>query len=755
MRRARRSAKRYPSITAAQPSSAERAAGDTQQHYQTLAADYAVRLWMRVPEVRERVTDLDFAGALCELLRPHLLQTESRQLDRHIRLAGSMERDDGVSSDCFTIAGFCLDLNPRQYAGFTDWVDQLAPKLSKRLARKIYTDLLHFEDEDDEQFAFIRPLARCVRVLSRVLQLSEHECALLEYLLTLREVPALQRMFSECSCSRRDYPALLAAALCSPESAVREMLDANARLIRLQLIEIDEDGNNLSDWGGVGESLLRLRTSNVVDEQSMLEQLLQPLPAAQWRLADFPHLAAQGELIASTLRNAAACGQPGVNVLLYGAPGTGKTAFAASLAAAAGLQAYTVRSSAADGSGLARNGRLGAYALAQEALAQRRDCVLIFDEIEDVFGGDDALPFWLLGRARSMREKGHMHRVLEGNPVPALWITNDAESMDPACKRRFLLPLAFPTPPQAVRRRVVDAHLGAYLRDDRSGLLERLAADESLQPAQFDSARRLIELNPQCAAAEIIVAGIGAQRELLHGARLPRRRQRTMHVDTAFLNVSGALEPERVIAALALHGSGRLCLYGVPGTGKTEFVYHLAERLGRQLLVRRGSDLRGPYVGETEHNLAAAFAAADPAHNVLLFDEIDGFLGDRRTAAHRWELNEVNELLQQIEDYPGIFVATTNLLDQLDGAALRRFDFKLEFLPLDAEQRQRLFAREVYGDADAELPETVVRHLGALDGLTTGDYANVVRQQTLLGETANAAHFLARLMAELKARQVN
>lgn len=226
-----------------------------------------------------------------------------------------------------------------------------------------------------------------------------------------------------------------------------------------------------------------------------------------------------------------------------------------------------------------------------------------------------------------------------------------------------------------------------------------------------------------------------------------------MVADPQFLNLDGPVSPQRILDALAVSGHGRLCLHGLPGTGKTEFAHLIAQRLGRELIVRRGSDLRSCWVGETERNLAEAFATADPARSVLLIDEIDGFLGDRRTSEHHWEQGEVNELLQQMEDYPGIFVATTNLLERFDPAALRRFDFNLECRPLTSGQRRRLYAREVCGDADAQLPELVTRHLDMLDGLTPGDFANVTRQLGVFGKAKDSGRFLALLAAERNGRQ--
>ncbi len=114
---------------------------------------------------------------------------------------------------------------------------------------------------------------------------------------------------------------------------------------------------------------------------------------------------------------------------------------------------------------------------------------------------------------------------------------------------------------------------------------------------------------------------------------------------------------------------------------------------------------------------------------------MDSFLLDRRQAEHGWERTQVNELLQQIERYPGIFIAATNLMGGLDQAALRRFDYKLHFRALTPDQRLGLFARKALGDEQARVPPDWGRYLAYLPGLTQGDFATVCRQREMLGQT--------------------
>ena len=142
-----------------------------------------------------------------------------------------------------------------------------------------------------------------------------------------------------------------------------------------------------------------------------------------------------------------------------------------------------------------------------------------------------------------------MNRILEENPVPAIWITNDTTAMDPAFLRRFLMPLGFGTPPRSVRRQMAERHLGNV--GVSPPLLDTLAADAQLTPAQLGAARRLVRLRTDVDPDEATRDGIAAQRLLLHGAPAPRARTSATAFDAAFLNLDGELAPARILTALA------------------------------------------------------------------------------------------------------------------------------------------------------------------------------------------------------------
>lgn len=107
-----------------------------------------------------------------------------------------------------------------------------------------------------------------------------------------------------------------------------------------------------------------------------------------------------------------------------------------------------------------------------------------------------------------------------------------------------------------------------------------------------------------------------------------------------------------------------------------------------------------------------------------------------------------------MEAFEGIFICTTNLMDHLDAASLRRFPWKIRFNGLNPNQRWSLFLQEfarLGGDwADAAGYQTAIRQL---EPLTPGDFAAVVRQYELWDETPSAGAFYDRLCVEVAAKR--
>ena len=351
---------------------------------------------------------------------------------------------------------------------------------------------------------------------------------------------------------------------------------------------------------------------------------------------------------------------------------------------------------------------------------------ILFDEVEDVFNDGGGI----FGRkSTAQTRKGWVNRMLEDNPVPTLWLSNSIQGVDPAFIRRFDLTFELPVPPKKQRERILTTVCGDLLPADQS---RRIATAESLAPAVVTRAAAVVrsiqpDLGPTGAADALHLL---IDHTLKAQGHQPVRREDPNELpptyDPAYIHADADLGD--VSHGLLLSKSGRLCLYGPPGTGKTAYARWLAEHLGVPLLAKRASDLMSMWVGASEKNIAGAFSEAEQDGALLLIDEVDSFLQDRRQAQRGWEVTLVNEMLTQMESFPGVFIASTNLMDGLDPAALRRFDLKVKFDYLEAAQARALLHRNCADLGLAAPTEWDLSRLSRLENLTPGDFAAVRRQ---------------------------
>ena len=183
--------------------------------------------------------------------------------------------------------------------------------------------------------------------------------------------------------------------------------------------------------------------------------------------------------------------------------------------------------------------------------------------------------------------------------------------------------------------------------------------------------------------------------------------------------------------------TGLICLfYGAPGTGKTETVYQMARRTGRKIMEADVAKLRNCYVGETEKNMRALFrdyriaCSENEKMPILLFNEADAILGTRMEGAvrsvDRMENSVQNILLQEMENFEGILIATTNLLGNLDPAFERRFLFKIRFNKPELEPRSRIWKSQF-----PQLSDTDALSIAGEFDFSGGQIENVVRKYTM------------------------
>ena len=583
--------------------------------------------------------------------------------------------------------------------------------------------------------------------LAQLVGLSELDCRILEFIVLLHIEPLLEEASDWLGyLSSVKVFRILAGILNEPEPAIRFALRDGGVLARSGLVSLD--GSTSTHLRGkldlLSPCFADTICSSETDPVNLLRDTVQPSSVATLTLADFDHLREPLDILLPYMRHAVNSGRTGVNIFLHGVPGTGKSQLARVLAREFGCELFEVASEDNEGTAVRGDKRLRAFHAAQYFFSSRQ-ALILFDEVEDVFNDGDGL-FGV--RSTAQTRKAWLNRMLERNPVPTLWVSNSLRGVDAAFMRRFDMVMEVPIPPQRQRERMIQAACHQLLSN---GEVTRIAQLEQLAPAVIARAASVVEaikgdlgqLKP-AAAFELLVGNT------LEAQGHPSLRSQRLHslpdiYDPALIQSDADLAA--VSLGLVEARAGRLCLYGPPGTGKTAYGRWLAGQMGVPLLIKRASDLIAPWVGESERNVASAFEEAERDGALLLIDEVDSFLQDRRNAMRSWEISLVNEMLTQMEAFSGVFIASTNLMSGLDQASLRRFDLKVKFDYLDADKTRILFCRYCQQFELTQPDAQLLARLKKLNRLTPGDFAALERQHRFR-RIDSAATLLAALEAE-------
>lgn len=514
-------------------------------------------------------------------------------------------------------------------------------------------------------------------------------------------------------------PLLLSWFCAAPEPEIRTAMRASGRLTCSGLVQRNSGGRHRRMPFDLSDRLT-LALLAEVDSISDLIALMFPratAPQAQWQ--DFEGLSRDADLIRELLSKALAKRQPGVHILLYGPPGTGKTEFAKVLAHEVGAELRAVGETDDDGGEPSRRERLAELTMASRMLGQRSDTVLLFDEMEDLIGGHS------FRFSHEMLSKVHFNRILETNPIPVIWTTNSVHACDPAFLRRISYSVMMRPPSGRVRARIwqrLEERHGAGIPDtalpdmaERHDQAPALVSDAMVVARLCDGGQAVVS-QVLDAAARLAKGGVDSAPR--HYSEVPWQ-EGLARADVDLARVEGQLTrsgaPRRV----------SFCLEGPAGTGKSAWARHLARVIGMPVIEKRASDLMSKWVGESEQNIARAFSDARADGAMLIFDEADSLLADRRGAERSWEVSQVNEMLTWMESHPLPFVCTTNFAKKLDPATQRRFTFRIRFDFLSVDQLPLAWA--------AHFSCSPPKELATLDRLTPGDFANVARRMQALG----------------------
>lgn len=595
----------------------------------------------------------------------------------------------------------------------------------------------------------ISPTMKNARILQELLGLSNTDCEILNFLgqmLQSRHAHNLAGLISTLSYD--DAVHNLAAILGIDADEVACSLKNSGSLLEYRLLEVRLDPSNLESFIKVPVNIHACLTEPHENLDQMMLNFASPAKFTSLVTDDYPHLEMDRLALNRFLKGSREHHAERINIMFYGQPGTGKTEFAKVIAQEAGFKLYEVASTDRDGGSLDRTERLASLRISMRFLSEDKSAILLFDEIEDIFPNAED-PF--KGGGSTHYGKAWMNQTLESNPIPVIWVSNSIDQIDPAYLRRFSYHLEFRKPPLKVRHRVAEKYLQStsVSRD----FIQQVAQKSTLTPALIESAARVVSLSNvgDSNEAECLVSRVIQQCQSAMGmdSNSDLRISPTgYHLD--YLNLDSRYSIEQIATSLKLNPAATMCFYGLPGTGKTALAEHLAKELDRPLLAKRASDILSKYLGESERNIANMFREAEAEGAILFLDEADSLLRNREQVSRSWEVSQINELLQQIERFNGIFICATNLFADLDAAALRRFTFKISFKAMTVQQRERMFVQESLLGDGTKLDDNSRRRLNRLDSLVPGDFAVVKRQSRMLGTLPEPEAFLAQLEAECK-----
>lgn len=568
------------------------------------------------------------------------------------------------------------------------------------------------------------PAQKNMEYLVHIFRLSKEERAVVYFLSAMQNNELLQECVREFGADLEEEEDTLAMVAGLPKGLGNSLLNQEAPLMRLGILfRTRYRGNlNLSSW--VQEFIFSLHKNDAARYEALIGV---PVPSKDELTAkDFAYVEA-AKLATRLMKQAKHT--KGFNILLYGTPGTGKSSFAQVLAQSAKLNLYPV--------GVCNNGeeeknyRLQQLYRKQFLLKTVKNTCLLLDEGEDIFSS-----------LETRTSKVEINNLLENNEVPVIWTTNKIHRMDPAYIRRFTLAVCFDKPPVEMRQKIWNKYLSANKITYTKGDTLTLAKKYEVQPSMIAGAAQ---------AARMAKGGLPTVQEHLSfmiqalngGRKNPEEEKTNIRFYPALIHADMDLQALTTQLTRLGRLNFSLCLYGASGTGKSAYARYLADKLGLDVVQRRASDLISCYVGETEQNIAKAFAQAREDKSLLIFDEADSFLRDRSTAARSWEVSSVNEMLTWMENHPYPFICTTNLMESLDPASLRRFSFKVKYNFLTSQQVKEAF--DYFFGIKIALAETA-----GLDKLTPGDFTLVKNKAEILGTSTQFSAVKEMLETEQK-----
>lgn len=569
-----------------------------------------------------------------------------------------------------------------------------------------------------------------------------------------------------CSClddDKLDYYevcALIGEVLQVSHTKVAKLLMADMPLRRLGLLDTGYADGRL-ELESFAQSLMQ----EPLSRSEFVGSVARAMPASTLECHDFSYMQKDLDMLLDYCKNAKS-----PSVFLYGKPGVGKNEIAALLAKELGRELWEIHNLK---NGKVEDKRYEQFVRAQTMLDKDRAMILL-DECEDIFPTLYALFF------ENKPSKNTLNKMLESVKIPSIFLSNSA-AIDPAFLRRFDIVLEIHAPPQEKKQEILQKALQSQGIKVDSRIMRQMSESSLSQGVLLQAckvAKTLAKTSKQSAKErqksirESLIQVLNEHLKLQGQKLISTSKPKSLPYDMSLINASvdmqslceriksvcGARDSKESATADSTQGI-RILAHGMAGSGKSEFAKALAKELNKPIMLKRASDLLSMWVGGSEQNIAAAFREAEKRGAILVLDEVDSFLQDRSGASRSWEISQVNETLTQMENFSGIFIATTNFMDNLDRASIRRFDMKVEFKPLDSTRLIKafnLYAKHLgLSDCKEFLESSLAkREIEKLDNICFGDFALIARGAAF-APLESAQELLEKLQEEARLKDLS
>lgn len=593
-----------------------------------------------------------------------------------------------------------------------------------------------------------------IQKLKSILNYSEIDCEIFLFGCLANSYNVLENLldtFGDVNSKRLSW--ILSRILDRDEREIFDSLKPGSRLLRSGILKIDIETIRVARKFGFLDDFNERIIEHRHSVKTMIEPLVTETNGTHLTEKNYKHISAEISTLKRYLKNVYKTDITGANILLYGPPGTGKTELVKLVAQVMNLSLFEVICNDEDDDFRSKRSRdrLSAYQVALKVLSNTPNALIMFDEIEDVF------PKQSFFSSHNDVGKAKVNKLLETNGVPTFWLSNSVGQLDPAWVRRFDIVIELNEPDLQSRKELLRGYtepLGVSKK-----WLHAMSQIDDLTPAELERSVRVVNL---CGfqgekAEKLIVTSLNDSRKaadnpLINDPSKKEKSKQTAFSETQYRHEFSESDAdlEKILQALKKSKEGRILFYGPPGTGKTALAHHIAALLKRPLHAKKASDLVSKWVGETEKNIASVFKQATIKKAVLLIDEADSLIHDRATHDRSWQTSQVNEMLVQMEQFNGIFIASTNLIEKLDKASARRFDFKIKFDYLPINKAVAMFVNTLKTNGYRRNIDMVMieRELTLLQHITPSAYAVAVRKARIYGEKLSPELLLETIRVE-------